>query len=218
MKHLTVDLHRCPSCELISSAIGPDLSMYDKSYLTKYARYDRTKQNEAIKALRLGAVKQSVNGAGKDGIRSLLDFGCATGSFLDAVKLFCPDCEARGYDPNPYGEHTDLSVLFGHYDVVTMWDVVEHLPNPVPVLRNLNTMAVCLCTPNTDDFHLGLEHLPEWRHYYPGEHVHYYNKTSLAALLECCGYKVSYTSYKESKVRDSGGSGNIITMGGVRHG
>ena len=68
-------------------------------------------------------------------------------------------------------------------------------------------------TPSTDDFDGG--DLTGWHHYYPEEHIHYYNDESLSRLFEEGGYEVTFRSYGESRYRRSGSGKNIITMGGV---
>jgi hypothetical protein len=185
--------------------------MYDKSYLTKYARYDNTERGDAIRALRLRTLRRASNGTE----RTLLDFGCATGSFLRLAKGagWLP----TGYDINPYGDYTDPSVLFDRYGAATMWDVVEHLPDPVKLLKGLKTQTICICTPDTDDFHLGKHHLDEWHHYYPGEHVHYYNEQSLRRLLKVALFECVSVHHEESAFRTSGGNKNIITISGRRY-
>lgn len=202
MSHLMRDLHICESCGLVSSSIAPDVSIYDKSYAIKYKRYETTKTGEQIQSYRLGVVEKFVDSG------DLLDFGCGVGSFVNV----CQGYRARGFDINPYSKFTDITALFGDIDIVTMWDSLEHVSNPVALLNGLKPSWVFISTPDTD----GYPHhdLTRWKHYMPHEHVHYFNSGSLSRLLAVCGYKHIFTDHGESKFRVGGGDKNIITVGG----
>jgi len=78
----------------------------------------------------------------------LLDAGCGAGHFLTIAERF--GYEAEGVDRSPQAVSicrarglkarvSDLMVLSPptHFDVITIWDVVEHLDDPRAVLANL---------------------------------------------------------------------------------
>lgn len=73
----------------------------------------------------------------------VLDVGCATGIFLDGMRRW--GWEAHGVEPNPVAsayarERLGLAVVTSDltaagyaaesFDVVTLWDVLEHVPDP----------------------------------------------------------------------------------------
>jgi 2-polyprenyl-3-methyl-5-hydroxy-6-metoxy-1,4-benzoquinol methylase len=75
----------------------------------------------------------------------LLDIGCATGDFLDEMRK-CPGWRVRGVEPCAgaavyarnrvgldvvHGYVSDISSSDGGYDVITLWNVLEHLPDPL---------------------------------------------------------------------------------------
>jgi len=81
----------------------------------------------------------------------ILDVGTAAGSFLAAAKK--RGWEVYGCEPNKwlvewgnkrYGLSLKSGTLFdqkyeeGFFDVVSLWDVIEHTPNPSEVLRECN--------------------------------------------------------------------------------
>lgn len=82
------------------------------------------------------------------GTRRLLDIGCSEGRFGAAVKAKFPECETWGVEPVPAAaaaaatrndrvlsaplEQLDLPTA--HFDLVTMNDVLEHLPYSEPAL------------------------------------------------------------------------------------
>ena len=149
----------------------------------------------------------------------LLDIGCGTGGFLEHAKS--SGVELYGFDaskaqseyaikrfPNVrYArscseylvEHGDRKLLF---DVITLWDVIEHIRNPLDYLREIREVIrpgglVYISTPN------GLAKL--WKRklykllsididlrgeFMPWEHVFYYSPCSLEYLLRKSGFKM----------------------------
>ncbi len=211
MLPLPKDLHTCSVCGLISSDIDPDPSIYDRSYEIKYSRYENTPIGREIQNLRCEVVRRHLK-LGPE--YNLLDFGCGVGSF---VKFMDTDhyINVEGFDINPYVKFCDISVLFKRYNVVTFWDSLEHLRDPVKIIRGLNPEYLFICSPSTDDWD---GDITQWRHYMPQEHCHYFNKLSLTVLLEDCGYKVLEVTYDESKLRRGGGDKNIITIAAKKEG
>ncbi|MFO1326922.1 MAG: class I SAM-dependent methyltransferase [Rubrivivax sp.] len=76
----------------------------------------------------------------------LLDVGCAAGFFLAEARAFY---QVQGVELSEWSsayarERLNLPVFTGtlqqaalpagHFDVVTLWDVIEHVPDPVPLL------------------------------------------------------------------------------------
>lgn len=206
MKPIGKDLHKCPLCELVSSDLEPDLSIYDKSYNLKYQRYSKTTIGDSITRFRYKTLCLTANLDHK-----LLDFGCGSGIFVD----YCIQngVEAVGYDVNPYSQYSDIINLLNGHKIVTFWDSLEHVRDPYKLVERLNAVTVLVSAPSTDDCKTNLY---DWHHYYPREHVHYFNEKSLKKLLTQLGYKIKVVSYEESRYRQSGGYKNILTIGGVR--
>jgi SAM-dependent methyltransferase len=188
---------------LVSSNTEIDPSIYDKSYVLTYKRYDEQDTGVAIKELRCMTVRKHL----KDG--RVLDYGCGTGAFIGECRYHGYD--AVGYDINPNTGFCDPLVLLDSYDVVTFWDSLEHVDDPAELIMRLDAEWVFICTPSTDDCS---GDLTKWRHYKPVEHKHYFNEKSLRALLDVCGYDVVECHYDESQLRTGGGQQNIITIGG----
>lgn len=205
MSHLEADIHYCGSCKHYSSDIPPDLTLYDKSYCRKYERYEKSGVNEEVQGIRHKTVFDVIQ-SGK-----LLDFGCGSGAFLHYIQL--NGYEAKGYDINPHSAYSDISVLFEDYDIVTFWDVLEHLSEPGKIIRGIGAEYVFVCTPNRDDW---AGKITEWHHYYPGEHVHYFTQDSLICLLMEAGYEPVGVHYRESLLRRGGGGRNILTLSAKR--
>lgn len=84
----------------------------------------------------------------------VLDVGCGRGDFLGFVAARLADAERSGIEPDAgrarVARDTDpeariaigsaqdaLADLAGDFDLITLWDVFEHLPDPAVVLRAL---------------------------------------------------------------------------------
>ena len=82
----------------------------------------------------------------------VLDVGTAGGAFLEAAKRFGYD--ATGLEPSRYlvdcckergldavqGTIDDFKAADGTYDLITLWDVIEHLARPKDALRRIHQL------------------------------------------------------------------------------
>lgn len=82
----------------------------------------------------------------------VLDIGAAGGAFLDAATQFGYD--AWGLEPSWFrvsrgkerGLHIEQGVIDNHsfapesFDMVTLWDVIEHMPDPLDSLRRVHAL------------------------------------------------------------------------------
>lgn len=135
----------------------------------------------------------------------VLDVGCATGFFLAAAQR-C-GWEAMGVEISPYAaqraqEEFGIPVVVGTlpetklssnaFDVVTFWDTIEHLQDPVDCLREARRLLrpgglAALSTPNLDSLTLALLR-GEWRAIAPNEHIYYFTPRTLTRALVTAGF------------------------------
>ena len=142
--------------------------------------------------------------------RSLLDFGCGAGGFLfKAQKLAAT---LHGVEPearlsNHYQSHglrvfQNLSEIpndiRGGYDIITMFHVLEHIPDPKSILSQLSEMLaeggqIIVEVPNADDALLTLYHNEPFSHFtYWSCHLFLYTAKTLEMLVFQCNLKVNY--------------------------
>jgi len=79
------------------------------------------------------------------------------------------------------------------FDLITMWDVLEHLPDPKGALLRCGSLLkdggyLALTTPDTEGFLRKLTGR-KWVEYKKiPEHIHFFGKATLRALLLQCGF------------------------------
>lgn len=136
---------------------------------------------------------------------SLIEVGCSYGFFLNLAK----SCVAKvvGYDITSEGiayakkefglEVYNESFLNYHgekVDMVCLWDVVEHLPNPGAVMEKIATVVkpggyVALTTGDIGALVAKMRG-DKWRMVHPPTHLFYFDKQSMTKLLARYGFKV----------------------------
>ena len=113
--------------------------------------------------------------------RRLLDFGCGAGGFLLKVRELA--ATAHG------GEG---------YDIITMFHVLEHIPDPKSILSELSEMLaddgqIIVEVPNADDALLSLYNNSPFSHFtYWGCHLFLYTAKTLQMLFDQMNLKVNY--------------------------
>lgn len=137
----------------------------------------------------------------------LLDYGCAVGLFVRVATE--SGWAATGYERSEwaaqYGrEHFGLDIVLGdgrnspafesRFDVVTMWDVVEHLEHPRDVIQSISKwlrpgglLALNTVNSSSAGARLAGRH---WRHLAPPHHLQYFSRASLRRLLNDSGFDV----------------------------
>lgn len=137
-----------------------------------------------------------------------LDVGCAAGFFLDEahkqgwlvqgldVSNFAVEYVKQrfGYDIRQ-GSLTEVDFPAEHYDLITMWDVIEHVPDPKAYIERAAALLksgglFALATPDVDSLPARLTG-KRWVGYkLSEEHVYYFSIRTLSQMLEAAGFEV----------------------------
>lgn len=177
--------------------------IYDEEYHRKFLLRAKTDLGKKIYAERWAMVVRYCHGE-----LTLLDYGCASGAFhqsnTNGFKTF-------GYDVNPNCGHTVYPRQ--EIDILTMWDVIEHIPDPVSLIKKFNPLWLFLSTPNLESVK---GPIVDWRHYRPLEHIHYFDRFSLEVILDHAGYKIEEINYKEGELRDPQNPTAVISIAARR--
>ncbi|MBI2995633.1 MAG: class I SAM-dependent methyltransferase [Candidatus Melainabacteria bacterium] len=149
---------------------------------------------------------------GKSSHLKLLDTGCAYGYYIDIARLYGWDVSGVEINEECVKEaknKLNLDVRKGTleeqhfpaetFDVVTCWDMIEHLLNPSNFLQQVNRILkpggyFLLTTPDVGSIPakvLG----KRWMGYKSYEHVYFFNKKTIKLYLEANGFALTRFQY-----------------------
>jgi len=145
---------------------------------------------------------------------SIIDLGAATGFFVSlAAESNFP---AFGIEPSRFA--TEIGISFGRnvahgevdtwpkntkFDVVTILDVLEHVPQPYDFLNHAKKFMksdslMVINVPNIGSLFARISR-SRWHAFIPPEHLYYFNKRSISILLSNCGLKaIEFKSISKS--------------------
>ena len=144
--------------------------------------------------------------------RRLLEIGSAYGFFLDTVKRHFDSAE--GIDITDAGtlharQRLGLNVVqadflahdYGQkkFDVVCMWDTVEHLREPQAYVEKIAAHTdrgalLALTTGDIESLNARLRGR-SWRLIHPPTHLHYFSPATISRMLYAHGFEVVYNRY-----------------------
>jgi 2-polyprenyl-3-methyl-5-hydroxy-6-metoxy-1,4-benzoquinol methylase len=208
-------IYRCNECTLVfvhfyfENANELLLNFYSKEYFngtkkinnsnigynTNYF-FNKKKENIINAKQRLKKIGQLFPGKGK-----ILDVGCAAGFFLKVASDL--GWKAAGIEISPEAVEfaqtsLDLNVICGRFEttdfkensfqVITAWDVIEHVLDPVVFVEKAKKLLVpggllVLGTPNIGSL-AALIRGKHWPILKPPEHLFYFNPATLTKLLK----------------------------------
>ncbi len=134
---------------------------------------------------------------------NLLDFGCAAGYFLEEAQQrgwrisgveLSQDMARRAEQLLHVPIYTALeNVSERDFDAITLWEVIEHLPDPIGILRQLRDRlrpggVLTLSTPNTGHWQ-ALRAKERWTSYRPPSHLQYFTRETLVEALHRAGFE-----------------------------
>lgn len=119
----------------------------------------------------------------------VLDYGSGPGWF----RAFAPEniLQVDTYDIAPWPQ---TGINYKYYDLVTFWDVLEHIPD-LDVIRSflVHAKAVAVAIPVLPEG----KNLETWKHYKKGEHVRLFTKVSLQEFFKKFGFRLIKSGYPE---------------------
>jgi len=137
--------------------------------------------------------------------RPLLDVGAYTGVFVEIATQH--GWHAWGLEPSSWavaearsrgltmvqGTLDSAELAEGRFDVVTMWDVIEHLTDPRRAIREAHRILAPggLLVVHTIDIDSLFARLmgPRWP-WLMEMHIYYFSRRTLRRMLEACGFEV----------------------------
>ena len=205
------EFHRCRECGLLFVWPLPEgnLEIYSEDYFAGarngfgYVDYDQDKSAMADtfeSYLDMLARRHPQLG-------DLLDVGAATGFFLELARS--RGWKTCGVEPSRYASQVasqknltvhqgvveDLNLPDASFDVITMWDVIEHVKDPDESLKAASRLlrpagTLALNTPDAGSLLARLLGL-KWHLVVPPEHLVLFGQESLRRLLRANGFTVT---------------------------
>jgi len=146
-------------------------SIYNLDYFEGYLR-NCSRSAEDIAKIRWSFVKETK-------ARTVLDYGSGVGWF----RAFRP--KDKRVDTYDIGEYPQTGINRKRYDLICLWDVLEHIPNFNSIGSLLsNARFVAITVPIKPK---GVK-LETWKHFKPGEHLHYFTLKTLDLFFKKYGY------------------------------
>ncbi|MCP5396821.1 MAG: class I SAM-dependent methyltransferase [Sphingomonadaceae bacterium] len=210
------DLVRCSGCSLAFIANPPDMEAVSNLYSTSDGYHTGLvnpgdsdwARMQAISEQHLRVLSKTIpNGKGL----KLLDMGCSSGQFLNAARG--AGYEVQGLELSPHSsqfarDHFGLPVYTGllesagfepgSFDVITLFDVIEHMPDPLAHLHAafdlLKPGGVLLqSTPNIDGLFPKLSYAVAdlfgyWQHPEPPHHLFQFSVKTLSDMTAKAGF------------------------------
>jgi 2-polyprenyl-3-methyl-5-hydroxy-6-metoxy-1,4-benzoquinol methylase len=211
-----IKIIRCSQCGLCRTCprLSPDAltKYYEKQYysdqIAQTGNYEKWRDDNAdvwlVNALLVKA-EAELRRMGQSGRIKLLDVGSGHGFFLDeCVKL---GMDAHGIETSPHAVKYSVETLKlevrtlalddlptgEKYDVITLWGVLEHVPNPLLTMKQAHAHLnpggmIWVMTPNThalDRFLKG----KNWFNFLNKSHLTHFERGNLKQLLERAGFK-----------------------------
>ncbi len=202
---------KCEACDVVYCDYLPSQRELTEYYSEGYFKgctdrrgyYDYEADESLLKASFLPKLRLVNRFAPRIG--TLLDIGCAAGYFVELASD--QGWDAYGLEISPFAANmarrrglrvvngsSPAAFQEGRFDAITMWDVVEHLPDPVEALKETNRALrvgglLSLCTGRIDSTLAKL-----WgrqsRIFNPPQHLTFFSRRSVERVFDLGGFRV----------------------------
>jgi len=205
-------IYRCPTCGLGQTKLDKDYDTfvrqeYSKGFFTGNPRFMAYSDYKKDKPYILRNLKKFLKRFSKHKPSGrLLDVGCAMGFFVEYA--LSKGYDAYGFDPSDYAVKESSVNLAGRiqkgtigsvkyapksFDVITLFDVFEHLNYPREDLRKLRTLLkddgiIVIATGNTNSLMARLLK-KKWTFYIPPQHLFFFDTSTLTKILHMEGFE-----------------------------
>lgn len=206
------NIYKCSKCLLCQTDLKQNYHSfvaehYSKGYFTgnpKQSAYVDYKDDKYLITKNLSCFLQHILPYKKNG--KLLDVGCAMGYFLDIANQY--GFETYGFDPSTYatdeakknhanrikvGTIDKVKYPDNFFDVITLFDVFEHLENPLRDIQRVKKWLkkdgiIVIATGDTKSKMAKILNR-RWTFYSTPQHLFFFNQENMTTLLEDANLK-----------------------------
>lgn len=241
----TFELQECANCGFVFTSPRPhnaDLGAYYES--DEYISHSNTKKGlisrlyQSVRNRTLAQKLELINSRQAKG--SLLDIGCGTGEFLNVVQG--DGWKVRGIEPGDKARQSAIDnykldvrpeealkqIEAGSMDVITMWHVLEHVPDLAGRLQELKSILkekglLIVAVPNRNS-HDAAYYGKDWAAYDVPRHLWHFRPQDIRALFAPHGFEVKevlpmkFDSYYVSMLSEKYLTGSINYFAAFRRG
>jgi len=208
---------RCKKCEFVY--VNPILKQQVQENALKvessYTQVLKNKINIKLDNLRFKYGLQKINIIKKK--KKLLDYGCGFGQSLDVAKKFNWDCSA--YEINEQCIEIlkkkkikiDNNFKKDSYDAITMWLVLEHIPDPNKLIKKIynslkNKGKLLINVPNVNSL-TALLQKDKCTMFAGEQHLNHFSVKTLSMFLKKNKFKLKFI---ETVISDAGTARNFL--------
>lgn len=200
-------IYRCPKCGLKSTDLKQDydtfvMQYYSQGYFTgekEYGAYSDYQKDKWFITQNMNKFLSKIQQHKSSG--KLLDVGCAMGFFVELALRHGFD--AYGFDPSEFASDKAIERLDGHikkgtiqtvhylpktFDVIVLFDVVEHLSDPTKDIKKLLSLlkddGIMVFATGNSDSQTARILKRRWTFYSPPQHLHFFTPHTFSTLLK----------------------------------
>jgi len=203
----------CPNCHLYWLDFQENYqnfiqNYYQKGYFQgdiKYRAYANYKEDKKTIKRNMDNYLRKIRKLKSSG--RILDVGCATGYFLEIaqkekfnpygidVSQYAIDIAKKKFaEKVQYSSITDSKLNNKDFDIITMFDILEHLKEPIGDLKILHKSLKDdgLLVIQTGDANSTWAKIMKynWHFYAPPQHLYFYSADNIKTLLNKAGFKI----------------------------
>ena len=215
------ELARCPRCDTVETVPRLTLSELSGYYETGYYGVEPRRFRYGLDSFWRWCQKQRVRRLQKhESEGRILDIGCGNGGFLASLDSSswkrtgtelsdraASGARARGLEVLA-GDITQLPLTAGSFDAVTMFHVLEHVPDAAGVLARIRDLLrddglLVVGVPNMASLQARIAR-GSWYHLDVPRHCHHFTAQSLESTLAATGFRVVGVSHFSPEYNVSG--------------
>jgi len=210
VSHESFAITKCINCHLLLTNPRPDTAKIGKYYQSEDYISHANKSNSLINIIYKIARNFTLRGKLKlinnlKSQKSLLDYGCGTGYFLDYCKKnhwkvagIEPDENARNLATTLVGEkifpELNIQEHSKKYDIISLWHVLEHIHHLNELLDNLKSVLkkdgyIIIAVPNADSLDAKI-YKENWAAFDVPRHLYHFNQLTFNELIKFQRFKL----------------------------